>query len=293
MKQRERGSSNRRSELVCAACRYQRKRCPPDCPLAPFFPPSSENDFQNVRRLFGISNILKLISNLDPSHRHIAMKSIIFHAKKRALDPVGGCHRIILHLQLLIQSYTAQLHLVLQKLHQCRQQGAFPPQNHDHGQSTILATLPHDLQQHTTTSLLYNLLQPAQDSVVYDGKAEDGVTLPCKTLEPVEKHTQHIQLLDNYCPGKDVYSAHDDWPVGVNVKLESTEKATTSSTQCLLQTLIHAACNIDAFDKKVEAPLVALDSTEIVQHSDETASAEDVIATLHEPEPELENVEER
>lgn len=155
---------------------------------------------------------------------------------------------------------------MLQKLHQCRQQGASPLQNHEQGQSTILAALPHDLQQHTTTSLLYNLLQPAQDDVLHDGKAEDGVTLPCDTLEPVEEHLQHIQRLGNYCPGKDAYNMHDGWPVNVNFKLEATEEATTSSTQCLLQTLLQAACNLDASDKKVEAPLVALDSTEILQH---------------------------
>lgn len=266
MKKRAHGGNNRRSESVCAACRYQRKRCPPDCPLAPYFPPSRENDFRDVRRLFGISNILKLIANLDPPHKHMAMKSIIFHAKKRALDPVGGCHRIILELQLLIQSYTSQLHLVLQKLHQCRQRGAAYPLDMPDGESqchplqsnessSMVAALPHDLQQHI--------------------EDEGGIILSCNAFQPVEEHLQHIRLLANLCPGVDDYNIHDGWPV----KLEAKETTATSSTQCLLQTLLQDACNLNVFDKKLEAAASNLDvfdkkieatevlgNTKIVQH---------------------------
>lgn len=278
MKKRARSGNNHRSESVCAACRYQRKRCPPDCPLAPYFPPSRENDFRDVRRLFGISNILKLIANLDPPHKHIAMKSIIFHAKKRALDPVGGCHRIILQLQLLIQSYTSQLHLVLQKLHQCRQQGAAyalnMPLSMSDGESqclelcrsSILAPRPHDLQQHIGGG--------------------GGVSLSCNAFQPVEE--QHICLLANLCPGVDDYNIYDGWPV----KLEANETTATSSTQCLLQTLLQAACNLnvsdkkleaavcnlDVFDKKIEATEV-LDNTKIVQHRYVSKRAQFVVIT--------------
>ncbi|XP_015884549.1 LOB domain-containing protein 7 [Ziziphus jujuba] len=219
-------SKNRKLETVCAACRYQRKRCPPDCPLAPYFPSNRENDFHNARKLFGINNMLKLIKNLDPPNKHIAMKSIIFQANKRALDPVGGCHRIILDLELLIQAYTSELQHVLHKLDLCRKKalsGPFPmPPSCGYPLQPPVGThhqaLPYNnnnlQQQHTDTCLPFGFLQPVEeehglqenyyfgvDVVLNDGEAVSVVDWKVKeekqtdfNLDPVGENNQTHRL---------------------------------------------------------------------------------------------------
>lgn len=105
---------------ACAVCRYQRKKCTPNCPLAPFFPASNHKDFLNTRKLFGVRNITKLVENLNPQQKVIAIKSMIFEANIRAKDPVGGCYRIICELQRQIDWNRAELELVLYQLSICK-----------------------------------------------------------------------------------------------------------------------------------------------------------------------------
>ena len=45
---------------ACAACKYQRKKCNPDCVLAPYFPADNPQRFVNFHNLFGVSSILQL-----------------------------------------------------------------------------------------------------------------------------------------------------------------------------------------------------------------------------------------
>ncbi|GFZ08105.1 LOB domain-containing protein 22 [Actinidia rufa] len=104
---------------ACAACKYQRRKCAPDCLLAPYFPHDHQHQFLNAHKLFGISNITKLIRNLDPPEKDQAMRTIIFQSDVRANDPVGGCYRIISELQQQIEYYKAELGLVLQQLAIC------------------------------------------------------------------------------------------------------------------------------------------------------------------------------
>ncbi|GMH17597.1 hypothetical protein Nepgr_019438 [Nepenthes gracilis] len=107
---------------ACAACKYQRRKCVPDCILAPYFPPDHPKQFLNAHKLFGVSNITKIICNLSPPERDIAMRTIIYHSDARANDPVGGCYRIICDLQLQIEYYKAELELVLHQLAICKSQ---------------------------------------------------------------------------------------------------------------------------------------------------------------------------
>ncbi|WCJ29599.1 LOB domain-containing protein 22 [Euphorbia peplus] len=112
-------SDNKTSAVshACAACKYQRRKCKPDCLLAPFFPASSHLDFLAVHKLFGVSNILKTIRSFDsPPDKQAAVKSMIFHAKSRAADPVGGCYRIICQLKNQISFYEKQLLHVRQQV---------------------------------------------------------------------------------------------------------------------------------------------------------------------------------
>lgn len=117
-----RGGSNGSGTQACAACKYQRRKCTPDCVLAPYFPPEKQHEFRNAHKLFGVSNINKIISNINPDQKADAMSSIIFEANMRANDPVGGCYRIIHNLEREKQRRIAELQFVLHQLALCREQ---------------------------------------------------------------------------------------------------------------------------------------------------------------------------
>ncbi|CAL5081133.1 unnamed protein product [Urochloa decumbens] len=84
---------------ACAACKYQRRKCNPDCPLAPYFPADQQRRFLNAHRLFGVSKIQKTLQRIDPERVPDAMRTLVFQSDARAADPVGGCVAIIENLQ--------------------------------------------------------------------------------------------------------------------------------------------------------------------------------------------------
>ncbi|MCO5598011.1 hypothetical protein L7F22_052100 [Adiantum nelumboides] len=83
------------STQACAACKYQRRKCAPDCPLAPYFPPDHPKQFLNVHRLFGVSNVLRILRQVSPSLKADAIKSIVYEADAWERDPVHGCLGLI------------------------------------------------------------------------------------------------------------------------------------------------------------------------------------------------------
>ncbi|XP_027167857.1 LOB domain-containing protein 22 [Coffea eugenioides] len=107
---------------ACAACKYQRRKCAPDCILAPYFPHDRQRQFLNAHKLFGVSNITKIIRILDQPEKDAAMRTIIFQSDVRASDPVGGCYRIIRQLQRQIEYTKLELDFVLHQLALCRAQ---------------------------------------------------------------------------------------------------------------------------------------------------------------------------
>ncbi|KAK7349251.1 hypothetical protein VNO77_06468 [Canavalia gladiata] len=119
---------------ACAACKYQRRKCAPDCILAPYFPHDRQRQFLNAHKLFGVSNITKIIKYLDPHDKDQAMRTIIYQSDMRATDPVGGCYRYIQDLQAQIEYYRAELELVLQQLAIFRAQAQAQAQAHHHQQ---------------------------------------------------------------------------------------------------------------------------------------------------------------
>ncbi|KAF7124280.1 hypothetical protein RHSIM_Rhsim12G0206300 [Rhododendron simsii] len=130
---------------ACAACKYQRRKCAPDCILAPYFPNDRQRQFLNAHKLFGVSNITKIIRSLDPPQKDQAMRTIVFQSDVRANDPVGGCYRIIRELQRQIEYNRAELVLVLQQLAICRAQIAAAV-----AQQYEITTLPHGIEDSST-----------------------------------------------------------------------------------------------------------------------------------------------
>ncbi|GFZ03659.1 LOB domain-containing protein 27 [Actinidia rufa] len=95
---------------ACAACKYQRRRCSSECPLAPYFPPDQPKMFQNAHKLFGVSNILKILKQLNTVQKMEAMRSIIYQANIRDRFPVHGCCWVMSQLQYQIQQAEEELY---------------------------------------------------------------------------------------------------------------------------------------------------------------------------------------
>ncbi|KAI3744107.1 hypothetical protein L1987_57182 [Smallanthus sonchifolius] len=74
----------------CASCRHQRKKCTQKCVLAQFFPAEKSQDFQAVHRVFGVSNVTKLVKGLSREDGKKAVDSLIWEANCRLNDPVLG-----------------------------------------------------------------------------------------------------------------------------------------------------------------------------------------------------------
>ncbi|XP_040380253.1 LOB domain-containing protein 6-like [Oryza brachyantha] len=83
----------------CAACKFLRRKCQPDCVFAPYFPPDNPQKFVHVHRVFGASNVTKLLNELSPYQREDAVNSLAYEADMRLRDPVYGCVGVISVLQ--------------------------------------------------------------------------------------------------------------------------------------------------------------------------------------------------
>ncbi|KAL3640106.1 hypothetical protein CASFOL_011910 [Castilleja foliolosa] len=83
--------SSNYSNPPCAACKFLRRKCLPGCIFAPYFPPEEPTKFANVHKIFGASNVSKLLNEILPHQREDAVNSLAYEAEARLKDPVYGC----------------------------------------------------------------------------------------------------------------------------------------------------------------------------------------------------------
>ncbi|KAL0450697.1 UNVERIFIED_CONTAM: LOB domain-containing protein 25 [Sesamum latifolium] len=109
-------SSSSYSNPPCAACKFLRRKCLPGCIFAPYFPPEEPTKFVNVHKIFGASNVSKLLNEIPPHQREDAVNSLAYEAEARLKDPVYGCvgaisvlQRQVLNLQKELDATNADL----------------------------------------------------------------------------------------------------------------------------------------------------------------------------------------
>ncbi|KAK1373189.1 Protein LATERAL ORGAN BOUNDARIES [Heracleum sosnowskyi] len=93
----------------CAACKFLRRKCMPGCIFAPYFPPEEPQKFANVHKIFGASNVTKLLNELLPQQREDAVNSLAYEAEARVRDPVYGCVGAISFLQRQVERLQKEL----------------------------------------------------------------------------------------------------------------------------------------------------------------------------------------
>ncbi|KAI3970448.1 hypothetical protein MKX01_024095 [Papaver californicum] len=93
----------------CAACKFLRRKCLPNCMFSPYFPPEEPQKFTNVHKIFGASNITKLLKEISIHQREEAVNSLAYEAEARINDPVYGCIGVISILQNQVRSLGEEL----------------------------------------------------------------------------------------------------------------------------------------------------------------------------------------
>jgi hypothetical protein len=53
--------------MPCAACKLLRRRCAQECPFSPYFSPLEPHKFAAVHKVFGASNISKMLLVCNPT----------------------------------------------------------------------------------------------------------------------------------------------------------------------------------------------------------------------------------
>ncbi|XP_057483421.1 LOB domain-containing protein 12-like [Actinidia eriantha] len=93
----------------CASCKLLRRRCTKDCIFAPYFPSDDPQKFAMVHKVFGASNISKMLQELPIHQRADAVSSLVYEANARVRDPVYGCIGAISYLQNQVSQLQMQL----------------------------------------------------------------------------------------------------------------------------------------------------------------------------------------
>ena len=84
----------------CGACKFLRRKCVSGCIFAPHFgSDQGAARFAAVHKVFGASNVSKLLHHIPVNRRHDAVVTISYEAQARLSDPVYGCVSTILALQ--------------------------------------------------------------------------------------------------------------------------------------------------------------------------------------------------
>ncbi|CAM8917504.1 unnamed protein product [Rhodiola kirilowii] len=87
----------------CGACKFLRRKCTRECVFAPYFSyEEAAAHFAAVHKVFGASNVSKMLLHIPVDYRTEAAVTISYEALARMTDPVFGCvaHIFALHQQI-------------------------------------------------------------------------------------------------------------------------------------------------------------------------------------------------
>eukprot|EP00268_Persea_americana_P023209 TRINITY_DN22865_c3_g1_i1.p1 TRINITY_DN22865_c3_g1~~TRINITY_DN22865_c3_g1_i1.p1 ORF type:complete len:110 (+),score=6.16 TRINITY_DN22865_c3_g1_i1:1846-2175(+) len=88
----------------CGACKFLRRKCVSGCVFAPYFDSEEgAGQFAAVHKVFGASNVSKLLLQIPLHKRLDAVITICYEAQERLRDPVYGCVANLLALQQQVQ----------------------------------------------------------------------------------------------------------------------------------------------------------------------------------------------
>ncbi|CAK9872732.1 unnamed protein product [Sphagnum jensenii] len=121
------------SGAPCGACKFLRRKCVRGCVFAPYFgAEQGAAKFAAVHKIFGASNVAKLLLHIPVPRRCDAVITISYEAQARLSDPVYGCVATIFALQQQVSSLQAELAMVQAANRQAAAAAAALVQQHHH-----------------------------------------------------------------------------------------------------------------------------------------------------------------
>ncbi|EEF27968.1 LOB domain-containing protein 29 [Ricinus communis] len=130
----------------CGACKFLRRKCVRGCVFAPYFcHEQGATHFAAIHKVFGASNVSKLLAHLPVSDRCEAAVTISYEAQARLQDPIYGCVSHIFALQQQVMNLQAQLASLKEQAAQTLINGSATANPNDkyYGKPS---SLPQDLQ---------------------------------------------------------------------------------------------------------------------------------------------------
>ncbi|XP_022747367.1 LOB domain-containing protein 14-like [Durio zibethinus] len=97
----------------CGACKFLRRKCTTECVFAPHFCyDEAANHFAAVHKVFGASNVSKLLLHLPMHNRSDAAVTISYEALARLRDPIHGCVAHIFALQQQVANLQEEIEIL-------------------------------------------------------------------------------------------------------------------------------------------------------------------------------------
>ncbi|KAF8008027.1 hypothetical protein BT93_K1880 [Corymbia citriodora subsp. variegata] len=93
------------TQAACASCKHQRKKCDDKCVLSPYFPAEKSAEFQAVHKVYGVSNVTKMVLAVCEEDRRRLTDSLVWEARFRQQDPIHGAFGEYQRIQNELQFY--------------------------------------------------------------------------------------------------------------------------------------------------------------------------------------------
>ncbi|KAK1441455.1 hypothetical protein QVD17_07361 [Tagetes erecta] len=101
----------------CGACKFLRRKCTSECVFTPYFCYSQGAEhFAAVHKVFGASNVSKLLMKIPKPNRNEAAISISYEALARMHDPIYGCVAQILALEQQVVSLQEEINQLVNNM---------------------------------------------------------------------------------------------------------------------------------------------------------------------------------
>ncbi|CAN6926916.1 hypothetical protein YC2023_013495 [Brassica napus] len=178
----------------CGACKFLRRKCVSGCIFAPHFgSDQGAARFAAVHKVFGASNVSKLLHHIPVNRRHDAVVTISYEAQARLSDPVYGCVSTILALQQQVASLQAELSLVQSQLINSRvaMANVMQQQQNHHQQHQQLVVMQQP-EYSNNSSASTTLAGAAMNSFTATAEAAAAVSYDVMAPANLEHPLQHV-----------------------------------------------------------------------------------------------------
>ncbi|XP_004240882.1 LOB domain-containing protein 15 [Solanum lycopersicum] len=160
------GNTTLNTVTPCAACKLLRRRCAQECPFSPYFSPHEPQKFASVHKVFGASNVSKMLMEVPESQRADTANSLVYEANVRLRDPVYGCMGAISSLQQQVQALQAELNVIRAEIIKYNTTTLIPSLLSS-GAVSIATVLPPPPQPQPPVTILPSTISSTHDATMY------------------------------------------------------------------------------------------------------------------------------